>query len=473
MRREVDYDIVVIGCGVAGTSAALSAAETAKKENKNLKIAILERADYDHRGGNSRWTASYMRMKNLDEVADNFVEDMLAFSDNYSDREYIETLAKDAGSTLRWVQEKGVEFDYLPTMFLTASRPRLLPVGGGRAIVDTLSRRAGGLGVEIIYEATAWKLHLDDEGVVNGLMVRVKGGTSLQLKVGAVVLASGGFQGNQEMMAQYVGRDAHKVRTVAEGGLYNKGEGIRMAMELGAKTAGQFDSFHAEPVDPRSKREEAAVMTYPYFILVDQNGNRFVDEGKTTVDEQYEEVARTIFHDLPGHIAYMIGDQKMYEIPNYERAVETDKPAIVADTIEELAEKIGVPVGQLTATVESYNAAVQPGEFHWDKKDGKQAIGITPPKSNWAIPINKAPFIAYPIICSNVFTNGGLATDTNGRVLSQDHDPIPGLYAVGETAGLYYGKYPGGTSVLRGLVFGRRAGGHAVAYVTDSKKLEV
>ena len=85
MGREVDYDIVVIGCGVAGTSAALSAAETAKKENRNLKIAILERADYDHRGGNSRWTASYMRMKNLDEVADNFVEDMMAFSDNYSD----------------------------------------------------------------------------------------------------------------------------------------------------------------------------------------------------------------------------------------------------------------------------------------------------------------------------------------------------------------------------------------------------
>lgn len=473
MGREVDYDIVVIGCGVGGTSAALSAAETAKKTNKNLKIAILERADYDHRGGNSRWTASYMRMKNLDEVADNFVEDMLAFSDNYSDREYIETLAKEAGSTLRWVEEKGVEFDYLPTMFLTASRPRLLPVGGGRAIVDTLSRRAGGLGVEIIYEAAAWKLLLDDEGAVDGLMVRVKGGTSLQLKVGAVVLASGGFQGNQEMMSQYIGRDAHKIRTVAEGGLFNKGEGIRMAMELGAKTAGQFDSFHAEPVDPRSKREEAAVMTYPYFILVDQNGNRFVDEGKTTVDEQYEEVARTIFHDLPGHIAYMIGDQKMYDIPNYERAVETDKPAIEADTIEELAEKIGVPVEQLTATVESFNAAVQPGEFHWDKKDGKQAIGITPPKSNWAIPIDKAPFIAYPIVCSNVFTNGGLATDTNGRVLSQDHDAIPGLYAVGETAGLYYGKYPGGTSVLRGLVFGRRAGEHAVSYVTNSKTLEV
>ncbi|WP_223588392.1 FAD-binding protein [Neobacillus bataviensis] len=473
MAKDLDYDIVVIGCGVAGTSAALSAAETAKKAGKNLKIAILERADYDHRGGNSRWTASYMRMKNLDEVAENFVEDMLAFSDNYSDRAYIETLVQNAGSTLRWVQEKGVDFDYLPTMFLTSSKPRLLPVGGGRAIVDTLSRRAGGLGVEIIYEATAWQLLLDEDGAVNGLLVRVKGGNSLQLKVGVVVLASGGFQGNQEMMAQYIGRDAHKIPTVAEGGLFNKGEGIRMAMALGAKTAGQFDSFHAEPVDPRSKREEAAVMTYPYFILVDQNGKRFVDEGKTTIDEQYEEVARTIFYNLPGHVAYMIGDQKMYDIPNYERALETDKPAIIADTLEELAEKIGVPEDQLKATVNEFNAAVQPGEFHWDKKDGKKAAGITPPKSNWAIPIDKAPYIAYPIVCSNVFTNGGLATDTNGRVLSQDDDPIPGLYAIGETAGLYYGKYPGGTSVLRGIVFGRRAGEHAVSYVADSKKLEV
>ncbi|MCM3767795.1 FAD-binding protein [Neobacillus niacini] len=473
MEREIDYDIVVIGCGVAGTAAALSAAETAKNEGKDLKVAILERADYDHRGGNSRWTASYMRMKNLDEVADNFVEDMLAFSDHYSDRKYIETLAENAGSTLRWVEEKGVQFDYLPTMFLTSSKPRLLPVGGGRAIVDTLSRRAAGLGVEIIYEATAWKLLLDEAAAVNGLMVRVKGGASLKLKVGAVIMGAGGFQGNQEMMAQYVGRDAHKIRTVAEGGLFNKGEAIRMAMSIGAKTAGQFDAFHAEPVDPRSKREEAAVMTYPYFILVDQNGKRFVDEGKTTIDEQYEEVARKIFYDLPGHIAYMIGDQKMYEIPHYERAVETDKPAISADTLEELAGKIGVHVEQLMATVKEYNAAIQPGEFYWDKKDGKKAVGITPPKSNWAIPIDKAPYIAYPIVCSNVFTNGGLATDTNGRVLSQDDDAIPGLYAVGETAGLYYGKYPGGTSVLRGLVFGRRAGQHAVSYISKANKLEV
>lgn len=473
MGREVDYDIVVIGCGVAGTSAALSAAETAKKEGKDIKIAILERADFEHRGGNSRWTASYMRMKNLDEVADNFIEDMMSFSDHYSDRNYIETLAKNAGSTMRWVQEKGVDFDYLPTMFLTSNRPRLLPVGGGRAILDTLSRRASALGVEIIYEATAWKLLLDDDGAVNALKVRVKGGTSLTLRVGAVILASGGFQGSHEMMAQYIGRDAHKIRTVCEGGQFNKGEAIRMAMDVGAKGTGQYDAFHAEPVDPRSKREEAAVMTYPYAILVDKNGKRFVDEGITTIDEQYEAVARKIFYDLPDHIAYMISDQKMYEIPNYEQAIETDKPAIVADSLEELAGKIGVPVDQLVDTVENFNKAVQPGEFNSKKKDGKKAVGITPPKSNWALTIDQGPFIAYPIVCSNVFTNGGLATDTSGRVLSGDDQPILGLYAAGETAGLYYGKYPGGTSVLRGLVYGKISGEHAVSYIEDLEKLEV
>lgn len=93
-------------------------------------------------------------------------------------------------------------------------------------------------------------------------------------------------------------------------------------MEVGAKGTGQYDAFHAEPVDPRSKREEAAVMTYPYAILVDNNGKRFVDEGISTVDEQYEAVARKIFYDLPDHIAYMISDQKMYDIPNYEQALK-------------------------------------------------------------------------------------------------------------------------------------------------------
>ncbi|MGE7121599.1 FAD-dependent oxidoreductase [Peribacillus sp. NPDC046944] len=473
MTSNLDYDIVVIGCGVAGTSAALAAAEQAEVLNKKLKIAILERSDFDHRGGNSRWTASYMRMKNLNEVADNFVEDMLAFSDNFSDLRYVETLAQEAGPTLQWLNQHGVEFDYLPTMFLTSNKPRLLPVGGGRAIIDTLARKAGIQGVDIIYEATAWNISLNEDGAVSRLNIRVKGGNSLELKVGSVVLAAGGFQGNQRMMAQYIGRDAHKIPAVCKGGYFNRGEAIEMALSIGAKSAGQFDSFHAEPVDPRSKREEAAVMLFPYAILVDQNGKRFLDEGKTTIDEYYEEVARKIFYDLPGHVAYMISDQTMYDIPNYEQALETDKPAIVANTLSELAELLNISAENLEETVQEFNMAVQDGIFDPLQKDGKKAIGITPEKSNWAIPITTGPFIAYPIACSNVFTNGGLATNTDGAVYSNDDESIPGLYAAGETAGLYYGKYPGGTSVLRGLVYGKRAGTHASSYVIDTLGVKV
>ncbi|WP_455675808.1 FAD-binding protein [Pradoshia sp.] len=464
---EADYDLIIVGCGAAGTSTALAAAEKAKETGQKLSIAILERAPFEKRGGNTRWTAAYMRMENIDTPAPNLVEDMMEFSDHSISREYAETLQNEAGPTLRWVESKGVDFDFLPTMFLTASRPRLLPVGGGRAIIDTLSQRARALGVEIIYEATAWNLSLNDEGAINGIFVRSTDGSSMLLKTNAVVLAAGGFQGNKEMMAQYIGHDAHKIPPVSEGGLFNKGEAIRMALNIGAAGNGQFDSFHAETVDPRSKREEAGVMLFPYGILVNQNGQRFTDEGVTTIDEQYEEVARKIFYTCENHIAYMITDQKIYSIPNYEEALQTDMPPIIADSIGELANKLDVNAENLAKTIVEFNAACPEGEFVYNRIDGLATQGLDLNKSNWSIPINEGPYIAYPVHCCNVFTNGGLATDIDGRVLTGDHVPIPGLYAVGETSGVYYGKYPGGTSVLRCLVFGRRAGYHAISYVNQ------
>lgn len=466
----VDYDLVIVGCGAAGTASALAAAERAKEQNENLTIAILERAPFEQRGGNTRWTAAYMRMESIDKPADGIVEDMVAFSDSFMDRAYAEILRDEAGETLRWVESKGVEFDFLPTMFLTASKPRLLPVGGGRAIIDALTLRARALGVEIIYETTAWDLTLDDEGAVNGIKVRIADGTSMLLKTNAVILGAGGFQGNKEMMAQYIGRDAHKIPPVSEGGLFNKGEAIRMALTIGAAGKGQFDAFHAETVDPRSKREEAGVMLFPYAILVNKQGKRFTDEGVTTIDEQYEEVARKIFYDCEDHVAYMITDQKMYDIPNYEEALQTDIPAIVGETLEDIAAQIGVNAENLKQTVEEFNVACPEGEFIYNRVDGLATTGLSLNKSNWSIPINQGPFIAYPIICCNVFTNGGLATDLYGRVLTGDQVAIPGLYAVGETSGVYYGKYPGGTSVLRCLVYGRRAGYDAVRYVAEKEK---
>jgi len=204
-------------------------------------------------------------------------------------------------------------------------------------------------------------------------------------------------------------------------------------------------------------------MLYPYGLLVDIAGQRFVDEGRATVDEQYEQTARKILA-LPGGRCWVIGDQRLFELPRFDDIVQTTEPPVTAPTVAELAEAIGVPTPNLVRTVESYNQAVKPGHFDPLGPDGKAAVGIEPPKSNWANPIDRPPFVAWPMECSNVFTFGGIGTDLDGRVVTSDDVPIPGLYAAGEVTGLYHGKYTGATSVLRGLVFGRIAGRHAARY---------
>lgn len=268
------------------------------------------------------------------------------------------------------------------------------------------------------------------------------------------------------MMTRYVGSD---VRTVASGGRHNRGEGIEMALHIGAKSAGNWSLFHAEPVDPRSAREEAVVMLYPYALLVDGDGRRFVDEGSATVDEQYEEIARRILA-LSGRRAWVIGDQRLLDLPRFDDIVQTTEQPLTAETIAGLAGAIGVPADNLVVTVSTYNAAVRPGRFDPLRPDGKAAPHAEPRKSNWANPLDRPPYLAWPLECSNVFTFGGLATDLDGRVLSRDDAPIPGLYAAGEVTGLYQRKYTGATSVLRGLVFGRLAGIHAAQYAVPLRK---
>lgn len=464
---DIDFEVVVVGCGVAGTAAAASAAEKAKSLGKQARILILERSEPQHRGGNSRWTGAYLRMQDIHTPAENFAEDLISFSGGLANKEYVKCLVEKAGETLSWVRDKGVEFE--KTTFLASlakNKPRMTPVGGGRAILDSLARAAEAMGAVIAYKTTAWRLSLADDGRINGLWTRDADGHATLIRTHAVILACGGFEGNAEMMTQYIGKSAYTIPTVAPGGRYNKGEGIRMALEIGAKGEGQWDAIHAEPVDPRSGREEAVVQTYPYSILVGTDGKRFLDEGSATVDLTFEPVARKIF-ELPGNIAYVITDQKMYDLPNYELAVQTNIPPFQAETIEELASKIGIVPSELKSTIDTFNRAIQPSQFDPTRLDGKCTIGITPSKSNWAIPIDRPPFLAYPLVCSNVFTLGGLATDTDGRVLSADNYPIPGLYAAGEITGLYYGLYLGATSVLRGMVFGRIAGDHAMGRALD------
>jgi tricarballylate dehydrogenase len=284
----------------------------------------------------------------------------------------------------------------------------------------------------------------------------------MQFRAGAVVLGCGGFEGNADMLTHYIGQRAVHLRTMSLGSHYNKGEGIRMALDIGAAPAGDFGEFHAEPLDPRSGAPEPVVMVFNYGILVNRHGQRFTDEAPMTVDACYEAISRRIF-DQPEGIAYIVLDSRIDDVPGWKRSIKSDQPPIVAETLEELAGRIGVPADALAATVAAYNAACPDEDgFKPLEADGLRTVpGYAPVKSNWARRIGKPPFLAFPIICGNCFTFGGIKTDARARVVNADGVAIPGLYAAGEMTGLYYKTYTGATSVLRGAVFGRIAGQEA------------
>jgi tricarballylate dehydrogenase len=272
-----------------------------------------------------------------------------------------------------------------------------------------------------------------------------------------VVLACGGFEGNPALQSKYIGPRSVYLRPICKGAYFNRGEGIEMALEIGAAPSGDFGSYHAEPIDPRSGVSEPSVFIFPYGILVNKSGKRFVNEAPGTVDAWYERITRRIYEQDEG-IAYVILDQRIKDIPNYRLAIRSDQPAIEASSIEALATKLGIDPDTLAQTLADYNVAC-PAANQYDplKLDGVATAGLQPPKSNWSLPIDRGPFMAYPIISANVFTFGGLKVNPNGQVVDTDGYPMPNLYAAGEVIGMYYTNYAGATSVLKGLVFGRLA----------------
>lgn len=471
------FDLVVVGCGVAGLSAAVSALE------EGARVAILERSDISDRGGQTRWTEAQMRMKSEHEVADDFehhfAENSGHYLDpelireaagdyenwssivkvlNFTDPELIATLADRAGPTLQWLKGHGVRFDFQPGYFITTCTTRLSPIGGGLAIVEALAAAAEKKGAQFFYRTTARNLIQDESGAVTGLEAVGPANRVIRFGARAVILASGGFEGNSEMLTHYLGTDARYLRPVARGGYYNKGEGIRMALAAGAAPAGDYGQIHAEPLDPRSGAPEPIVLVFNYGILVNKLASRFINEAPSTVDATYESITRRILKEPEG-IAWAIFDAKIDDVPNWKRSVRSDQPPVSAPTIEELAGKLGLDAAKLRATVDGYNAACPQGRFEPLAVDGLATVaGYQPPKSNWSRPLDRAPYFAYPIICGNCFTFGGIKINKRSQVVNADGEAIPGLYAAGEMTGLYYGTYTGATSVLRGAVFGRIAG---------------
>lgn len=454
--------LVVVGHGAAGLAAALSAAE----QLRGVDVTLLEKSREPDAGGNTRWSPSYMRLAASDRLAPGFEEDMQQASGGLADRVYFRTLAENAVRTIGWLQRHGVEF-VTPVYYLSAGPARIQPVGGGSAIVERLSEAAKRAGVKVLYECEAKALVMTEGDRVNGIAVQSGDGVTTTLDADAVILASGGFQGNPEMMRAHFGPRAETIKLISPGTRFDSGDGIRMATDQGARVSGDWNGMHIEPIDPRSHHPAPVVLVYPYGIVVDRQGRRFFDEGGGLVHETWEGFARDIHFTRPDNIAYAILDNRLFDIDGYQRAIRSDVPPYQSRSLADLAAQIGVPAGNLIETVDAFNAAATGDVARFDatRCDGLATTGdLQPPKSNWARPITKPPFLAFPMVGGIAYTFGGLATSKRAEVLGA-RGPISGLYAAGETTGHFYGTAPNAVAVLRALVFGPIAGREAVSFL--------
>jgi tricarballylate dehydrogenase len=382
-----------------------------------------------------------------------------------ADESYFHVLAERAAPTMAWLMAHGVEFA-TPTYYLSVGPPRIQPVGGGLVIIDRLALAARKANVAIRFESEARRLVLSN-GRICGIDIRSAGGEASTLEADAIVLATGGFQGNAAMMQAQFGPLARTLKLIAPGTRFATGDGIRMAKEQGARTSGDWDGMHIEPVDPRSTHPAPVVLVYPYGIVVDQAGQRFMDEGGGLVHETWERFSRDIHFSRNNSIAYAILDSRLFAIADYQRAIRSDVPPWQSDSVEGLAALIRIPPHALRQTVDAYNAAASGDVSRFDaaRCDGLAAqVALVPAKSNWARPLDQPPYLAWPLVGAIAYTFGGLATTTKAEVLG-DRGSIPGLYAAGETTGHFYGNAPNAVAMLRALVFGRIAGEQAVDYL--------
>ena len=479
--------VIIVGAGNAAFCAALAAREA------GADVTMLERAPFEERGGNSRFTAGAMRVvyDGLDDLltlmpdltederrttdfgsypADAFFDDMGRLTEYRTDPDLVEILVRRSLPTLAWMREKGVRFLplYGRQAFKVDGRFKFwggLTVeawGGGPGLVDMLTAAAERDGIEILYGARAGALIHDDDGV-HGVRLR-QGGRTRELEADAVVLAAGGFEANAEMRARYLGPgwDLAKVR----GSRFNTGDGIRMALEIGASPAGHWSGCHAVAWDRNAPEfgdlavgDNFQKHSYPFGLIVNAEGKRFVDEGADLRNYTYAKYGRAVLAQ-PGQFAWQVFDDTVAHLLRDEYRIR-QVTRVAADSLEELAAKMdGVDEAGFLATVAAFNQAVRTDRpFDPNVRDGRATEGLALPKSNWANRLDTPPFQAFAVTCGITFTFGGLRVDTDTRVIDTDGVVIPGLYAAGElVGGLFYINYPGGTGLTSGAVFGRIAG---------------
>jgi tricarballylate dehydrogenase len=490
-RRE-PFDVIVVGAGNAATCAALSAAEN------GARVLMLEIAPEDQRGGNSAFTGGAFRVvyhgrddlarlipdMNATELSDvdfgaydeaQYFDDMGRLTQYRCDPDLTEILIRGSFDAGLWLREKGVRFQLGlgRQAFRVDGRFRFWGGlachiwGGGKELMKALHARAAHDGVAVWYDTPAVALLTGDRGV-EGVRVRREGRLG-ELRAGAVILACGGFEANAEMRARYLGPnwDLVKVR----GSRFNTGQGLKMALDLGAAVHGHWSGAHAvawdlnaPPFGDLDVGDRFQKHNYPFGIVVNARGERFLDEGLDFHSYTYARYGGEILNQ-PGMFAWQVFDRKVIHLLREEYRI----PRITkerADNFEALAARLeGVDPAGFLNTVRAFNAAPRPAvPFNPNLRDGLRTTGLAIDKTNWAQHLDTPPYEAYAVTTGITFTFGGLKISHAAQVEDTTGRPIPGLYAAGEiVGGLFYHNYASGTGLMSGAVFGRIAGRSAAA----------
>lgn len=453
-------DVLVIGGGNAALCAALMAAEA------GARVLMLEASPRAWRGGNSQHTRNLRCMHDApqDVLVDaypeeEFWQDLLKVTGGQTN-EHLARLTIRASSVCRpWMRRHGVRFQPPLSGALHVARTNAFFMGGGKALVNAYYRSAEALGVRVRYDAPVDRIELRDGRFVAAWCK----GERIEAKT--CVLAAGGFESNREWLRQAWGQNERGEWTadnfLIRGTRFNQGVLLKHLLEdHGADRIGDPTQAHMVAIDARAPLYDGGICTridcVSLGVVVNREGRRFYDEGEDFWPKRYAIWGRLVAQQ-PGQIAYSIIDAKAIG-----RFMPPVFPGVVANTLPELARRIGLDVATFTRTLQEYNAACRVGRFDHTALDDCHTEALAPAKTHWARPIDTAPFYAYAVRPGVTFTYLGLRTDDTAAVRFGGA-PSDNLFVAGEMmAGNVLGKgYTAGVGMSIGTAFGRIAGTNA------------